>query len=917
MAGPKATRAEGGTKTGALRVTGEHAPTSAGEPPAGPSAVEVHRRLILLYVQASAVAVVITLFLVFCGLEFSGRQWGLLLAGVSIGVPAYVIPDILVIRRQFRPLRQVLEELDRGGRPDEETHARGMICALNLPLTTFARISLLHGPLAATVVLVVLVIANQAFAADFAVWQFVFLTSAILFFASPAHATYEYFALSRRMVPVVDRLWQARREVPDDWQSRVRSLRLKSKLFYLSVFLSALPLAFLASSLVFKADLLLSRHGLDAGLGELMPVLGWAAGLVAVTITLVMVIAYQLAADATQGAADLAEAMKRVQEGRLDVELRVSGTDEYADLYRGFNHMTEELRDELRIHAITHELAGVLDLDLLIARIMNAARDLLGAERSSLFLHDAERDELWSRYAEGLSTREIRFPADLGIAGHVFRSGESANIDDVYADRRFNPDVDRATGYLTRNILCIPIVHKRGTRIGVAQVLNKESGGFSATDEARFRSFAAQISASLENARLFESVLEMKNYSDAILRSTSDGIVTLDRDRRIVTANAAACRILATSEREAIGRLAADFFGGANAWVLTSVDRVARLRDPDLVMDADYQRGAQSSSVNLRASELLDGNDDAIGFLLAFEDLTGEKKLKTTMARYMSKEVADQVLEAGADALTGRSQKVSVLFSDIRGFTSISEELGARETVAMLNEYFEVMVEIVHRRGGILDKYIGDAIMALFGAPIENPEDADRALRCANEMMSALGRLNQLREARGQVPIEIGVGICTGEVVAGNIGSSKRLDYTAIGDHVNIASRLEGATKAYGVGILVSEFTVQALGEDHLLREIDVIRVKGKNRPVRVFEALDHLVAAGQGEALAAFLARYETALDCGRDRRWAEALIAFELALELRPDDRPALIHLERCRRYLENPPPEDWDGVWIMESK
>ncbi|MFT7618484.1 MAG: adenylate cyclase [Planctomycetota bacterium] len=887
--------------------------------PTDSSAEAIKKKLNKLYIQASGVAILITMLLAICGLEFTNEQWALMLIGVSVGVPAYLIPDLIVLRRQFAPVYAALKQLDQGADPADpatrELMAEGLVRALNLPYLFFLRINFLHGPLATLLVAVVLFVANQFFDGGYETWQFLLLSFSILFFASPAHAIYEYFALSRVMIPVVERLWQTQTSLDPVWQAKIKSIRLRSKLFYLSIFMTAVPLAFLAWSTLYKTELLWDGTNLPLP-DEFDAIVRWAAGIVLVSISLVLIIGYLLAVDVTHGADNLGEAMKMVRKGKLDVELRVAGTDEYADLYRGFNHMTTEIRDELKIHAITHELAGVINLDTLISKIMNAASELLDAERSTLFLFDEEKNELWSRFAEGLDTKEIRFPANAGIAGTVLTTGEVENISDPYSDPRFNQEIDKQTGFTTRSILCVPIVHKRGTRIGVAQILNKRGGSFGATDEARLQSFAAQISASLENARLFQGVLEMKNYSDAILRSTTDGIMTLNRDGRIVTANAAALQILQCTEREIIGRDSADYFGNGNDWVLSSVERVKETGDPDLVLDVDYTNANGSSSVNLRTTELVDGADESLGFLLAFEDMTGEKRLKTTMSRYMSKEVADQLLESGAEALTGRSQKVTILFSDIRGFTTLSEELGARETVAMLNEYFEIMVDIVHRRGGILDKYIGDAIMALWGAPFENPQDADEGVHTANEMMTKLRELNIVRQARGAKSIDIGVGLCTGEVVAGNIGSPKRLDYTAVGDHVNIAARLEGATKLYGAGILLSEFVVADLKEEHLIREVDLIRVKGKNRPVRVYEALDYLVPQA-GPQFEQFLEHYAAALKLSRSRQWSEAIEMFNSTLELRPTDVTSKLHLARCQAYLESPPADDWDGVWVMETK
>jgi adenylate cyclase len=234
----------------------------------------------------------------------------------------------------------------------------------------------------------------------------------------------------------------------------------------------------------------------------------------------------------------------------------------------------------------------------------------------------------------------------------------------------------------------------------------------------------------------------------------------------------------------------------------------------------------------------------------------------------------------------------------------------------MLNAYFEAMVDVVLKYKGILDKYIGDAIMALFGAPFQGVQDADRAVHVANEMIVALRTLNVSRHATGQVLINIGVGISTGEVVVGSIGSTKRMEYTAIGDTVNLASRLESATKYYHVPVLLSEFTVRDLSEKGKLREIDRIRVQGKMEPVTIFESLEHHTAE-TFPACDKVVDTYRFGLDAYRRRSWREAIEKFEQALALNPKDHPSHMYIERARHYLEVPPDETWNGLWVMESK
>ena len=283
------------------------------------------------------------------------------------------------------------------------------------------------------------------------------------------------------------------------------------------------------------------------------------------------------------------------------------------------------------------------------------------------------------------------------------------------------------------------------------------------------------------------------------------------------------------------------------------------------------------------------------------------------MSRYMSKAVVDQLLESGETTLGGVDREVSVLFSDIRGFTSISERLGARETIVMLNEYFTDMVDIVFAHNGILDKYIGDMIMAVFGSVAAGDSDADDAVEVGNRMMIGLRLLNGRRISAGRDPIHIGVGVSTGTVVVGNIGSPKRLEYTVIGDRVNLAERLESANKYYGTSVLLCQYTASKLRRPALLREIDLIRVRGSTQPFAVFEALDHHDEKSfvrRDEVLEA----YAEGLRLYRQQDWTQAAQRFQTATQANPADTPSRLFVERCRSYMQAPPPNNWDGVWVM---
>ena len=302
--------------------------------------------------------------------------------------------------------------------------------------------------------------------------------------------------------------------------------------------------------------------------------------------------------------------------------------------------------------------------------------------------------------------------------------------------------------------------------------------------------------------------------------------------------------------------------------------------------------------------------------MLVMEDITSEKRVRSTMARYMSKEVTEQLLASGESELVGKDQEVSILFADVRGFTNIAETIGARETVTMLNAYFTDMVDVILANGGILDKYIGDAMMALFGAPFATPLDADNAVRAANQMMTALAAFNDTRLHDGQKPLDIGIGISTGNVIVGNIGSAKRMEYTVIGDSVNLASRLEGANKYYGSKIIFSEFTRSHLTVPPLSRELDLIRVKGKDFPVAVFEALDWR-SAHLDRGLGVMLEAFACGVALYRAREWRDAEQQFLAARAACPGDGPSAVYIDRCRAFAAAPPPSDWQGVWSLTSK
>lgn len=292
-----------------------------------------------------------------------------------------------------------------------------------------------------------------------------------------------------------------------------------------------------------------------------------------------------------------------------------------------------------------------------------------------------------------------------------------------------------------------------------------------------------------------------------------------------------------------------------------------------------------------------------------------KRKVRQAFQYYVAPAVVNEVLRNPEKLKLGGDRKeLTVLFSDIRGFTTLSERLSPEELVGLLNEYLTAMTEVVFRHEGTLDKYMGDAIMAVFGAPLEQGDHARRACLTALGMAKELRVLQRGWEARRVPQLNIGIGVNTGPMVVGNMGSGRRFDYTVMGDSVNLGSRLEGLNKEYGTGILISEFTHEQVRDHFLCRELDSVRVKGKQLPVRIYELIGEV---GEAQAPQEVVSLFHQGLEQYQARKWEEAIGFFRQALGLDSGDSPSRIYLERCARLIQEPPPADWDGVFTMRTK
>jgi adenylate cyclase len=617
---------------------------------------------------------------------------------------------------------------------------------------------------------------------------------------------------------------------------------------------------------------------------------------------------------------------------------------------RSFYKATQQQRAASALMKATKALSqSGLDLEETLGKVMDEAKELMQADRSTLWLLDRDRHQLWTKIPINNALQEIRIPMDAGFAGQVATTGEPVLIPfDLYehANAETARGTDQKTGYRTCSMLCMPVFNAAGELIAVTQLINKRRQGeyppydpetypeapdcwrasFNRNDQEFMKAFNIQAGVALQNAKLFATVKQQEQMQRDILRSLSNGVISTDKEGKIIAANESAKKILGLEGVDVIeGQSVTDLIrlekGEFSRWfqnaiaATTATSRSQYYPDQTLIP----VKGVEQHSIHLSINTIADSNDEqnVSGALVVMDDISDAKRLKSTMYRYMSQELAEQLLSNGQTNLGGDRKDVTVLFSDIRSYTTLTETMAAEDVVAMLNQYFETMVEAVFNYKGTLDKYIGDAIMAVFGSPLALDDHGWMAVQSALEMRHRLAIFNASRGEKEQ--IRIGIGINSDSVISGNIGCSKRMEFTAIGDGVNLGSRLESASKQYGCDIVMSESTYRPCADRVWARELDWIRVKGKNQPVSVYE-----LVGLQSEKIADEKKRAIELYGEGRSyylsRKFTNAMTSFGRILEeIDSSDKASLMHLQRCQHWLSHPPTdEQWqEGVWTMTEK
>ncbi|NEO99518.1 MAG: GAF domain-containing protein [Symploca sp. SIO2E9] len=622
---------------------------------------------------------------------------------------------------------------------------------------------------------------------------------------------------------------------------------------------------------------------------------------------------------------------------------------------RSFYTAAQQQRAAIALMKATESLSrSSLDLEATLQKVMDEAKQLMNADRSTLWLIDHERNDLWTKIPIGDTLKEFRVPMGEGYVGRVAQSGKPLNIGfDLYEDSgsETSKATDRKTGYRSCSLLCMPVFNADQDLIGITQLLNKKKQGefpqynpadwpeapecwkasFNRTDQEFMAAFNVQAGVAIQNAKLFATVKQQEQTQRDILRSLSDGVISTDQECRIIAANESAKKLLGLDPKTRLeGKLITEAISIDDQqhdatkfakWFKQALDgknyKERNQYYPDQTL---ISKGKEKQrSVNLSINTIADASNESQvrGALVVMEDISDEKRLKSTMYRYMTQELAEKLLKLGDTKLGGDRKDVSILFSDIRSYTTLTERLTAEEVVSMLNEYFESMVDAVFQHKGTLDKYIGDAIMAVFGSPLPQQDHAWRAVQTALDMRQRLEQFNARRLDQDKEIIKIGIGIHSDSVISGNIGSSKRMEFTAIGDGVNLGARLEGATKQYGCDILISENTYQPCAEQVEVRELDKIVVKGKTKPVSIYELVG-LTGTPISEQKAQIIKHYQKGREYYLQRKFTRAMGEFGIILEeFDKNDKAADLHLNRCHHFLQNPPPDDWNGAWTLTEK
>jgi len=478
---------------------------------------------------------------------------------------------------------------------------------------------------------------------------------------------------------------------------------------------------------------------------------------------------------------------------------------------------------------ISIAISSVLDVDELVEDVLWRSVGVLNASKG-MVLFERENNPILSPRSTFNWDEEKPL---LSKETDVFKKIRKTNTGVVFSEKT-KSSLQKKLG--EKNLIVVPLLAKKKI-LGYVLLCNKETRQgiepFKTRDHDLLTALSSQAAVAIENAKLFKEITKEKQFNESVLSSVATGVITINILGEIDSINTAGTKILKTKKENAIGNHYMYLFE-KDEEVLELITKSELENQTNSEINLPLKTASKETMVNLSVSPRLSPEGKKQGLVLAVEDITDVSKVKNTFKRYVSKQVVDEILNNEANLnLGGEQREVTILFTDIRGFTAMAEKMKPEVVVSTLNEYFSKMIDIVFQHNGTLDKIIGDELMVVYGAPISGKDDTKRAVETAVEMQNKIKELNIERKKRKESPIYVGAGINKGLVVSGNIGSRDMMDYTVIGDTVNLAARL---CSSAGPGeVLVSRSVQEDTKNSFVYTKLDPIKSKRKSKKIDLF----------------------------------------------------------------------------------
>tara|TARA_B100000029_G_C17593714_1_gene963354 strand:+ start:437 stop:1999 length:1563 start_codon:yes stop_codon:yes gene_type:complete len=480
---------------------------------------------------------------------------------------------------------------------------------------------------------------------------------------------------------------------------------------------------------------------------------------------------------------------------------------------------------------LTNTINSLEDLGELFFSVLSLSSSIINSSKGLLLLKNDISNIFDPVSVFNLDEEKIKKQIFNTRSGFLKKLNSNKESFIVKKDDSFNHKLFQSTYSLIS-----PIIYNKKL-VGAIILFDKETRNgicdFSLNDQKLLEAISIQTSIAYQNVKLVESLKKSNKLNDNIMSSITTGIVEINLFGEIQFVNKEAVRLLKKNEEEILGNHYLIIFENDDALV-SIIQNVEVNQERVFETEFSLKSGNKKISVNISFSPVFDEKKDFSGIVIAIDDLSKINKVKSTFKKYVSKNIVDKLLES-EDSLNlgGKESEVTILFSDIRGFTSMSEKLNPTEIVKLLNKYFKSMIDVVFKYNGTLDKIVGDELMVLYGVPLKTKDDTNNAVLTAVKMFDALDKFNKNIVKEGYKPFEIGIGINKGKAVSGNIGSEQQMNYTVIGDTINLGARL--CSHANSGEILISSSVKDVIGDNYNFKKIPAIEVKGKTNPIDVW----------------------------------------------------------------------------------